>query len=64
MNGKGILFNVISKMTPSTNPQHPRVSRWSGQDHWCVTEGTWDVNDPISSTSDNKLALTPFGMQR
>ena len=43
MNGKGIFSNAISTMTPSTHPQHPQVSMWSGQDHLCMTEGTQDI---------------------
>lgn len=46
-NGKGILFNAVSKMTSSTHRQHPyvhkvhpNVSKWFGQDHLFMTERT------------------------
>lgn len=56
------LFNAISKVSLCTWPWHPAVSRWSGQNPLCVTEGTRGVSQCASpSSSDNKLALTPFG---
>lgn len=49
-------------MNPSSCPRQPAVSKWYEQNPLCVTEWAQDISQcPIPSSSDNKLALTPFG---